>query len=114
MFTTKVLLSTYLYVTYLFLEMVVYISTIFMLTTFYNRILNDVANHSFVFIWKSIAISSFGLFLLLPSLMWNNNAFWDFHVIFVYLYTTLSHLLAYTCKSLKERKLQNINLICLL
>ncbi|XP_017777830.1 PREDICTED: protein ARV1 [Nicrophorus vespilloides] len=47
-------------------------------------------------VWKCTILSSFGIFLLLPSLIWNIDVVHDYHHIFVSLYTTLSQLVAYT------------------
>jgi hypothetical protein len=49
----------------------------------------------FITVWKSLTISSFGLFLLLPSLIWDTSI-QEVHLCVVSLYTTLSQLLAYT------------------
>lgn len=62
-------------------------------------------------IWKAIILSSFGLFLLLPSLIWNEYTFEEFHITFVYLYTTLSQLLAYTGKFGRVKNFVRLNLI---
>lgn len=82
-----------------------FVSTIFLLTIVYKRKKNKNGNYSLVKIWKAIILSSFGVFLLLPSLIWKVNTFNEFHITFVYLYTTLSQLLAYTGNANNNRRM---------
>lgn len=92
------ILYTVCVIKYVILEAASFSSTIFLLTFLYSRITQK-CNYSFVMTWKTIILSTFGIFLLLPSLIWNNNPVQEFHITFVYLYTILSQLLAYTGKS---------------
>ena len=67
---------------------------LYFLTKMYCKVLRrDVID--FVSVWKTLTISSFGTFLLLPSLMWDTSV-QEFHLCVVSLYTTMSQLLAYT------------------
>lgn len=50
---------------------------------------------SFEIIWKTITISSAGIFLILPSLIWDTSL-QETHIHVVVLYITLSQLIAYT------------------
>lgn len=55
---------------------------------------------------KTFTISSFGIFLLLPSLIWDNSV-QEVHLIVVTLYTTMSQLLAYTGKKLIQQNVKH-------
>lgn len=81
-----------------------------LLTTLTNLMKqNKSRDYNFLHVWKSMVLSSFGVFLFLPSLIWDDNPIADFHMIFVSLYTTLSQLIAYTGKILIILRANNIN-----
>lgn len=87
--------------------MLSFILAVFILTVLYKKRNDRSGKYSLVKIWKAIILSSFGIFLLLPSLIWKVNTFNDFHITFVYLYTTLCQLLAYT-GNLYKTKIGNV------
>lgn len=62
---------------------------------FFKRLFNQVM--------KFITLSSFGIFLFLPSLIWEKFGTEEYHFLFVIIYTALSQLVAYTvfCKCSK-------------
>lgn len=47
-------------------------------------------------IWKSLTLSSFGKFFMLPSLIWGDNSITKIHWLLVFGYTTISQLLVYS------------------
>ncbi|KAG5873370.1 hypothetical protein JTB14_022973 [Gonioctena quinquepunctata] len=49
---------------------------------------------SLLSVFKAITLSSCGMFLLLPSLIWDKSVH-EFHMVFISLYTTLSQLIAH-------------------
>lgn len=57
---------------------------------FFKRLFNQVM--------KFITLSSFGIFLFLPSLIWEKFGTEEYHFLFVIIYTALSQLVAYTGK----------------
>lgn len=77
------------------LGMLCFISTVFACTVAYKRLNDRNGDCSLIKIWKALILSTFGIFLLLPALIWKGNTFHEFHITFVYLYITLSQLLAY-------------------
>ncbi|KAJ8984696.1 hypothetical protein NQ317_004955 [Molorchus minor] len=70
-----------------------FVLTIYLCTVFYTLFGNR-KRISFVTAGKTVTLSSTGLFLFLPSLIWDLSVH-DFHLHFVSLYTTLSQLVAY-------------------
>lgn len=82
------------FVLYYFLESLCFITVLYLLTRIYCLFVQKIPI-SFVQIWKSLTVSGFGIFLLLPSLVWDTSV-QEFHLGVVSLYTTLSQLLAYT------------------
>lgn len=86
-----------------FLESLCFITVLYLLTRIYCFFVQKIPI-SFVQIWKSLTVSGFGIFLLLPSLVWDTSV-QEFHLGVVSLYTTLSQLLAYTgiCYILKDK-----------
>lgn len=82
-------------------EIFCFISAIFSLTIIQKKLQKKNDDCSLIKMWKAMTLGSFGIFLLLPSLIWKGNSFHEFHITFVYLYTTLSQLLAYTSNVLK-------------
>ncbi|XP_026481157.1 protein ARV1-like [Ctenocephalides felis] len=53
--------------------------------------------------WKSLTLSSFGKFLMLPSLIWGDNSVTKIHWLLVFGYTTISQLLVYSVISGQSR-----------
>ncbi|XP_018580025.1 protein ARV1 [Anoplophora glabripennis] len=70
-----------------------FVVVIYLFTIIYT-FLKKRAGIPFLMICKMVTISSTGLFLFLPSLIWDTSVH-NFHLHFISIYTTLSQLLAY-------------------
>lgn len=79
---------------FLFIESVCFLTVLFYLTKIYCKIAGKNVI-TFMTMWKTITMSSFGTFLLLPSLIWDRKA-QELHLCVVSLYTTMAQLLGYT------------------
>lgn len=74
---------------------------LYSLTIAYNKIYNVEKPYGKLLleIWRCRTLSNFGIFLLLPSLIWGSRRMLENSLTFVILFTTLSELLAYRGKS---------------
>ncbi|KAJ8920496.1 hypothetical protein NQ315_005365 [Exocentrus adspersus] len=72
---------------------VCFVGVIYMLTTAFTFVRRQM-RIPLLKIYKMVTISSIGIFLFLPSLMWDMSVH-NFHLHFVSVYITLSQLLAY-------------------
>ncbi|KAJ8945680.1 hypothetical protein NQ318_012398 [Aromia moschata] len=70
-----------------------FVVVIYLCTTVYTSFKNQ-RGISFVMVCKAVTLSSTGMFLFLPSLIWDLSVH-EYHSHFISLYTTLSQLLAY-------------------
>ncbi|KAJ8943696.1 hypothetical protein NQ314_009669 [Rhamnusium bicolor] len=70
-----------------------FVMMIYIFTMIYS-FLKYQATISFLMIYKTVTLSSTGIFLFLPSLVWDISVH-EFHLHFITIYTTLSQLLAY-------------------
>ncbi|XP_019864672.2 protein ARV1 [Aethina tumida] len=75
------------------LRLLAYIIFIYSLSKLYSVIKKRKV--SFTLICKTVTLSNSGIFLLLPSIIWDLIV-QDINIQFVFLYTTLSQLIAYT------------------
>ncbi|XP_044258732.1 protein ARV1 [Tribolium madens] len=76
------------------LKTATFMSVLHFLTKIYCKVLGKNVI-TFMMMWKTLTISSFGTFLLLPSLIWDTSV-QEVHLAVVSLFTTMSQLLAYT------------------
>ncbi|XP_056632988.1 protein ARV1 isoform X1 [Diorhabda sublineata] len=78
-----------------------YIIVTFSLTGIYSY-LRKTDKISLITVSKAVCLSSSGIFLILPSLIWDTQIN-EFHILFVSLYTTLSQLLAHKAITNSEK-----------
>ncbi|KAK9719780.1 Arv1-like family [Popillia japonica] len=81
----------------LFMQTLSFIFVLYILTILYNKAynMNKPYGKLLLEIWKCRTLSNFGVFLLLPSLIWGSRQMLENSLTFVILFTTLSELFGY-------------------